>query len=116
MNPRNIDTARLLANMNYRAQRLFEDGYTFSRVDEWDVIVTNNEGAKYEVSTLFDSCECPCYYNHGNCKHLIGWSQLEKDQKEYEEHLCSQYQEPDDYAKAVYEESLYRRMANGATV
>lgn len=47
MYPRDIDTARLLANMNHRAQRLFEDGYTLTRVDEWDVIITSDDGNRY---------------------------------------------------------------------
>lgn len=116
MNPRNINEARLLANMNHRAQRLFEEGYSITREDEHDVVITNDEGKRYYISTLFGSCTCKCYDNHKRCKHLLGLEKLETDQQEYEEHLCSQYQEPDDYAKAVYEESLYRRLANGATI
>ena len=115
MYPKDIETARLLANMNHRAQRLFEDGYTLTRVDEWDVIITSDDGNRYCVTTLFDSCDCKCYQKHKRCKHVIGWDKLEKDQKEYEDHLCSQYVEEDDYAKAVYEESLLRRLC-GANI
>lgn len=107
--PKNYNTARLLANINDRAARLFENGYTLKRIDATDVIITNEEGDKYEVSTFWESCDCPCFKNHGTCKHYLGWKQLEETQAEYEEHLLEGYNEPDDYAKAVYEESLLRR-------
>ncbi|GDX40743.1 hypothetical protein LBMAG21_10350 [Armatimonadota bacterium] len=85
----NFNTARLLANITARAARLWEDGYTLVRKSEDTVVVTSNEGTKYEVDLIFDSCECPCYKNQGTCKHLEGWERLEKIQAEYEEHLLA---------------------------
>ncbi len=84
-----INTARLLANINTRAARLFEDGYSIVRKSEDTLIVTSNEGTAYEVDTFWGSCECPCYKNHGTCKHLIGWENLEETQKAYEEALLA---------------------------
>ncbi len=85
----NINTVIFNANINTRATRLFEDGYSIERKSEDTLVITSNEGTKYEVDTFWDSCECPCYKNHGTCKHLIGWKQLEKVQAEYEEHLLA---------------------------
>lgn len=114
--PRTIDEARLLANLAERAERLFQDGYSLTREDEHDLVITNEEGSRYYLSTLFESCTCPCYKVHKTCKHWLGAKKLEADQREYDDHLCSQYVAVDDYARAVYEESLYRRLANGATI
>jgi len=108
--PRNIDEARLLANITTRAQRLFQDGYTLTRQDEHDLIITNDEGDKrYYLSTLFESCTCKCMAIHGTCKHYLGWRKLEETQAEYEAHLLKGYDESEDYGRAVMEESLLRR-------
>ncbi len=97
------------ANINTRAASLFNDGYTIARKDEDTLIITSNEGTKYEVNTLWETCSCPCFKHHGNCKHWLGWKGLELTQQEYDEHLASQYEEEDEYGMAVYEESLLRR-------
>ncbi len=113
---RSIDEARLSANISARAARLFEDGYSIVRKSEDTLVVTSNEGTKYEVDTFWGSCECPCYKHHGHCKHLEGWKSLLEAQTEYEAHLLKGYDESKDYGRAVMEESLYRRLANGAAV
>lgn len=98
-----INTARLLANIAARAARLWEDGYQLTRKSEDTLIVTSNEGTNYEVDTFWNSCECPCYKQHGTCKHLEGWELLEKTQAEYEEHLLSQAPtEDEEYGRAWY--------------
>ena len=100
-----INQARFEANINTRASRLFEDGYTLTRKSEDTLTITSNEGTRYEVDTFWGSCSCPCYKHHGNCKHLMGWQGLEKKQAEYEEYLCSQApSEEEEFGRAWYQE------------
>ena len=83
-----LDEARMLANVNERAGRLFEDGYRAEWLDEYVLEVTNEEGTPYEVDTLFETCTCPFYterHGRGSCKHLLGWKRLLERQEEAEE-------------------------------
>ena len=83
-----IDEARLLANVQARSQRLFEDGYAACWLDEYTVEVTNDEGDTYEVDTLFATCTCPFYTGHGGrypCKHILGYQRLLARQEEARE-------------------------------
>lgn len=75
-----LDTARQVANVNHRAQRLYEDGYHAVWVEEPDELdVTNEEGTTYRLNVLFDYCTCPYWMEHRQtrqCKHLLGWKRL----------------------------------------
>ena len=82
-----LDIARLVANVNHRAQRLFEDGYTAVWIEEgYTLGVTNDEGTTYEVDVLFETCSCPFWKAHQgkhSCKHLLGWQRLLERQAEH---------------------------------
>ena len=75
-----VDEARLMANVNARAQRLFEDGYRARwAADRRTVEVRNHRGSAYRLDTAAGTCECPFFQRHGgrhNCKHLLGWRKL----------------------------------------
>ncbi len=75
-----LDEARLLAGVNERAARLFEDGYRASWSDEYVLEITNDEGTTYTVDTLFDTCTCPFYTRwaarYDCCKHILGYKRL----------------------------------------
>ena len=80
-----LDEARLLANINARAERLFADGYHARRVDPYTIEVINDEGTPYEVDTVFAACTCPFYTQRQGrypCKHLLGYERLLRDQEE----------------------------------
>jgi len=98
-----FNQARFEANINTRAARLFEDGYTLTRKSEDTLLITSNEGTNYEVDTFWGICSCTCYKNHSKCKHEIGWKKLEETQAEYEEYLCSQAPtEEEEFGQAWY--------------
>lgn len=75
-----LDIARLVANVNHRAEHLFEDGYHAVWEEEgYTLDVTNEEGTTYQVNTLFETCTCPFWTEHRGkyaCKHLLGWERL----------------------------------------
>ncbi len=80
-----VDDARLLANVQARALRLFEDGYRAERLDEYTVEITSPAGETYEIDTLFETCSCPFYrwwQGRHPCKHLLGYGQLLARQEE----------------------------------
>ena len=80
-----LDDARLLANVQARARRLFEDGYRAERLDEYTVEVTSPAGQSYEIDTLFETCTCPFYQKWRGrhpCKHVLGCAQLLARQEE----------------------------------
>lgn len=71
-----LDEARLLANMNERAQWLFENGYRARWKSDALVEVTSPKKRVYEVNTDNHTCSCPFFVNHEGrygCKHLIGY-------------------------------------------
>ena len=83
-----IDEAQLLANVNERAQRLYQDGYHAAWLDEHTVEVTNDEGTSYEIDTLFETCTCPFYTERKGrypCKHILGYDKLLHDQEQARE-------------------------------
>jgi hypothetical protein len=74
----NLQLARILANMNRRAETLVEDGYRIAQ----ETIFTNYfsvdtpEGKRYTVKVdEFNadrfSCTCPAFENYGDCKHHL---------------------------------------------
>ena len=75
-----LDEARLLARVNERAARLFEDGYHACWSDEYVIEITNDEGTTYTVDTLLETCTCPFYTRwaarYACCKHVLGYQRL----------------------------------------
>ena len=93
-----INEAREQANVAYRADRLFADGYT---IESGNTLakpepryITSTAGQTYIIDPLTQTCNCPYFTkkNQGKilspdatrCKHLLGWEKLEKDQLEAE--------------------------------
>ena len=77
-----FNEARLMANVNARAQRLFEDGYRARRTGPHSLAVRNGRGARYEINTSDQSCDCPFFTKSGYaCKHVLGWELLLARQK-----------------------------------
>nr|WP_309690238.1 hypothetical protein [Armatimonas sp.] len=75
----NLDEARTLANVNDRAQRLFEDGYRIRSLDGNLHLIRSEQGATYTLDRAEKSCTCPFYTKHGgrySCKHVLGWKKL----------------------------------------
>ena len=100
-----LDTARLVANVNHRAQRLYEDGYHAVWVEEpYEIDVTNEEGTTYRVNDLFESCSCPFWRKHRwarQCKHLLGWRRLMEEQAKRQRALVIDEQDEQDERKEV---------------
>ncbi|WP_395145153.1 SWIM zinc finger family protein [Armatimonas sp.] len=79
-----MDGARLLANVNDRAQRLFEDGYRIRSLDGNRHLIRSEHGATYTLDCAEKSCTCPFFEKHGgrySCKHILGWRKLLMTQK-----------------------------------
>ena len=74
-----FDEARLMANVNGRAKRLFESGYRARWKEAGVLEVRNGLGSAYLVDTVDEACGCPFYRAHQGrhfCKHLLGWRRL----------------------------------------
>ena len=74
-----FDEARLMANVNDRAQRLFEDGYRARWREAERLEIRSSKGAVYLVDTEASTCDCPFYRAHQGrhpCKHGLGWARL----------------------------------------
>lgn len=74
-----FDEARLMANVNERARRLFDDGYRARWQGGRVLEVRNGRGGTYRVDTAHDTCDCPFFRGHQGrhpCKHLLGWKRL----------------------------------------
>src|SRR5260221_5063353 len=81
--------ARLLANVQARAARLFEDGYVARRTEPHRLALTGPHGATYELDSQDRSCSCPFFTKHQgryDCKHLLGASCLLQKQAEVQRH------------------------------
>ena len=50
----NLDEARTLANVNDRAQRLFEDGYRIRYLDTHRYLIRSEQGATYTLDRSED--------------------------------------------------------------
>ena len=75
----NLDEARLLANVNERSQRLFEDGYAIRSLDGNRYLIRSQSGSTYTVDRQENSCTCPFFERNGGrypCKHTLGWRKL----------------------------------------
>jgi hypothetical protein len=74
-----FDEARLMANVNARARRLFDDGYRARWRGTYALEIRNGRGGTYRVDTLNGTCDCPFFRGHQGhhpCKHLLGWKRL----------------------------------------
>jgi len=81
-----LDEARLMANVNDRAQRLFEDGYRARWNGNGRLEIRSAKGAAYLVDTEAETCDCPFYRAHQGrhpCKHSLGWRRLISKQRAY---------------------------------
>ena len=79
-----LDEARLMANVNDRAQRLFEDGYRARWNGAGMLEIRNGKGAAYLVDSETGTCDCPFYRAHQGrrpCKHCLGWARLLSQQR-----------------------------------
>lgn len=82
---RDVNVARLMANVLERSLTLFADGYRAVRLGEDDVQVTNPKDTLYTLDVKRCVCCCPFFEKHEGrlpCKHLLGWEKLLKDQSE----------------------------------
>jgi hypothetical protein len=75
---------------------LFEDGYHAVWDEEgYTLDITNDEGATYQVNTLFETCTCPFWTKHLGryaCKHLLGWKRLlERQTHQQIQRLCREF-------------------------
>lgn len=74
-----FDEARLMANVNARARRLFEDGYRARWHGKHLLVIRNQRGASYQIDTLRRTCDCPFFQAHEGrrpCKHWLGYRRL----------------------------------------
>ena len=85
-----LDEARLMANVNARAQRLFEDGYRGRWIGPGLLAVRSDRGATYRVDVAAAACDCPFFRKGGHdCKHLLGWERLLFRQRCYRRWLAA---------------------------
>jgi len=74
-----LDEARLMANVNARAQSLFDSSYRARWRGQHALEIRSPKGTVYQVNTLIDSCDCPFFRGHAGrhpCKHSLGWRKL----------------------------------------
>ena len=84
-----LDEARMMANVNARAQRLYDDGYRARWTGGSVLAVRNPQGVVYEVDAEAATCGCPFFQKYCNsqtqsgcrrkpyrCKHLLGYRRL----------------------------------------
>ena len=86
---RTIDEAKLLANVNTRAGRLFQDDYRAKRLTAHTIRITSPGGTEYLVDKANDECDCPFFVKHLGkypCKHLLGTDKLLAEQKARQAH------------------------------
>ncbi len=79
-----FDEARLLANVNARAQTLFEHGYRARWTGRHTLQIRNGRGGAYRVDIQAGTCDCPFFQKNGgrhSCKHALGWKMLLQRQR-----------------------------------
>ena len=68
-------SAKALATTRRRAQTLEHDGYRIVAQDDQPGVyaVTRRPDLRffYEVDLFNETCTCPLFFHHGDCKHLI---------------------------------------------
>jgi hypothetical protein len=91
----NLDEARTLANVNERAQRLYEDGYRIRTLDTDRCLIRKRYGATYTLDRAEQSCTCPFFTKHGgrySCKHVLGWRKLQVSQWSHISRLSARWE------------------------
>ena len=79
-----LDEARMMANVNEKASRLFENGYRGRWTDTGRLEIHNGDGVVYLVDAGTSACNCPFYRTHQGrhpCKHGLGWRLLLSKQR-----------------------------------
>ncbi len=79
-----LDEARLLANVNARAQTLFEHGYRARWMGRHTLQIRNGRDGAYWLDVQVGTCDCPFFQKHSgrhSCKHALGWRVLLKRQR-----------------------------------
>ncbi|MGI4791085.1 MAG: hypothetical protein ACRYFS_19840 [Janthinobacterium lividum] len=74
-----FDEARLMANVNDRAQRLFADGYRARWVNGPVLAVRSPKNAVYRLDVGAETCDCLFFQRHlgrHTCKHILGYKTL----------------------------------------
>ncbi len=74
-----LDEARLMANVNARAQSLFNSGYRARWRGQHALEIRSPKGTVYQVNTLTGACDCPFFQKHAgryDCKHVLGARRL----------------------------------------
>jgi len=74
-----LDEAQLMANVNARAQSLFDNGYRARWRGQHALEIRSPKGAVYQVNTLTGDCGCPFFRGYAGrhpCKHSLGWRKL----------------------------------------
>ena len=67
-------SAKALATTRRRAQTLEQDGYKIEpQSDQPGVYAVRLRQSRfaYEVDLFNETCSCPLFFHHGDCKHLI---------------------------------------------
>ena len=73
--PQDVHQAMVQANISARAERLWDEGYTY---EESTGTVTSPQGQRYHVDHEDDTCTCEAIRHHGDCKHRIAVARLYK--------------------------------------
>lgn len=76
--PQDVQQAMVQANISARAEKLWDDGYTY---DEKTGTVTSPKGQRYHVNREADTCSCEAIKHHGDCKHRIAVARLHKSRQ-----------------------------------
>lgn len=74
-----FEEARLMANVNARARRLFDDGYRARWQGAGVLEVRSPQGATYRLDARTGTCNCPFarhWADRHPCKHSLGWKRL----------------------------------------
>lgn len=74
-----FDEARLMANVNSRALRLFEDGYRARWLSRSVLAVGSPGNAVYRLDISRETCNCPFFqknFGRHTCKHILGYKTL----------------------------------------
>src|SRR5579872_4834666 len=78
--PRNIEEAQEQARVNGRARTLWQQGYSVEDA-EYGYTVISDEGDRYQVDPIFETCTCPFFEKKGYCKHILGLPALLDNQR-----------------------------------
>ena len=79
-----FDEARMMANVNARADRLFIDGYRACCIGGAVLTIRSPKESVYRVDTDARTCSCPffqAHLGHRPCKHVLGWQRLLSHQR-----------------------------------